>query len=205
MCRHISRACDRPGITRPRPCCRPGHEIYYPLRATQRGATMRFRGAVIAIILLVPALLQAQKPRERDLKLPIGGTPGPLDAITDVAGVEVGHTTLISGSGKLVVGQGPGAHRRHRRAPARQGQPRSGVRRLVHAERQRRDDRHDLGAGERAARRAGRDHQHAQRRRRARRDHPVGGRAEERAAAVVAAGRRRDLRRQRSTTSTAST
>ena len=32
---------------------------------------------------------------------------GPLDAITDVAGVEVGHTTLIAGSGKLVVGQGP--------------------------------------------------------------------------------------------------
>jgi L-aminopeptidase/D-esterase-like protein len=41
------------------------------------------------------------------LKLPIGGTPGPLDAITDVAGVEVGHTTLISGSGTLVVGKGP--------------------------------------------------------------------------------------------------
>jgi L-aminopeptidase/D-esterase-like protein len=51
--------------------------------------------------------LDAQKPRERDLKLPIGGTPGPLDAITDVAGVEVGQTTLISGSGKLVVGTGP--------------------------------------------------------------------------------------------------
>jgi L-aminopeptidase/D-esterase-like protein len=48
-----------------------------------------------------------QRPRERDLKLPIGGTAGPLDAITDVAGVEVGHTTLISGSGKLVVGKGP--------------------------------------------------------------------------------------------------
>jgi D-aminopeptidase len=42
-----------------------------------------------------------------DLKLPIGGPPGPLNAITDVAGVEVGHATLISGSGKLVVGQGP--------------------------------------------------------------------------------------------------
>ena len=37
----------------------------------------------------------------------IGGTPGPLDAITDVAGVTVGHTTLISGSGRLVVGNGP--------------------------------------------------------------------------------------------------
>jgi L-aminopeptidase/D-esterase-like protein len=49
----------------------------------------------------------APKPRERDLALPIGGIAGPLDAITDVAGVEVGHTTLISGSGKLVVGRGP--------------------------------------------------------------------------------------------------
>ena len=47
------------------------------------------------------------KPRARDLGLPIGGNAGPLDAITDVAGVEVGHTTLISGSGKLVVGKGP--------------------------------------------------------------------------------------------------
>ena len=62
---------------------------------------------VLVALLLVPSVLHAQKPRERDLKLPIGGTPGPLDAITDVAGVEVGHTTLISGSGLLVVGQGP--------------------------------------------------------------------------------------------------
>ncbi len=52
--------------------------------------------------------LSAQsKPREHDLKLPIGGTPGPLNAITDVKGVEVGHATLISGRGKLVPGQGP--------------------------------------------------------------------------------------------------
>jgi D-aminopeptidase len=68
---------------------------------------MRSMSAGIVIMLLVPALVQAQKPRERDLKLPIGGTSGALDAITDVAGVEVGHTTLISGSGKLVVGKGP--------------------------------------------------------------------------------------------------
>ena len=52
---------------------------------------------------------QTPKPRARDLGISavIGGTPGTLDAITDVAGVEVGHTTLISGSGKLVVGHGP--------------------------------------------------------------------------------------------------
>src|SRR5690242_20881447 len=61
---------------------------------------------------LIPASAGAQqasqaKPRARDLGIPIEGTAGPLDAITDVHGVEVGHTTLISGSGKLVVGKGP--------------------------------------------------------------------------------------------------
>jgi L-aminopeptidase/D-esterase-like protein len=56
---------------------------------------------------MASATSQAQQLRGRELKLPIGGTPGPLDAITDVAGVEVGHTTLISGSGRLVVGKGP--------------------------------------------------------------------------------------------------
>ena len=50
---------------------------------------------------------QPARPRERDLKLPIGGAPGRLDAITDVAGVEVGTTTLIEGEGRLVVGKGP--------------------------------------------------------------------------------------------------
>jgi D-aminopeptidase len=49
----------------------------------------------------------ASKPRARDLGVPFDGTPGPLNAITDVAGVTVGHTTLISGEGKLVVGKGP--------------------------------------------------------------------------------------------------
>ena len=47
------------------------------------------------------------KPRARDLGVPFEGTPGPLNAITDVSGVSVGFTTLISGEGKLVVGQGP--------------------------------------------------------------------------------------------------
>jgi L-aminopeptidase/D-esterase-like protein len=45
--------------------------------------------------------------RARDLGIPFDGTPGPLNAITDVDGVLVGHTTLIAGSGKLVVGRGP--------------------------------------------------------------------------------------------------
>jgi D-aminopeptidase len=47
------------------------------------------------------------RPRARDLGVPFDGTPGPLNAITDVEGVLVGQTTLISGDGKLVVGQGP--------------------------------------------------------------------------------------------------
>src|ERR1700745_1738157 len=46
-------------------------------------------------------------PRARDLGIPFDGTPGPLNAITDVAGVTVGHTTLIRGEGKLEIGQGP--------------------------------------------------------------------------------------------------
>src|SRR5246127_3697164 len=45
--------------------------------------------------------------RARDLGVPFEGTPGRLNAITDVPGVEVGQTTLIAGEGKLVVGQGP--------------------------------------------------------------------------------------------------
>jgi D-aminopeptidase len=52
------------------------------------------------------SLAQA-KPRARDLGVPFDGTPGPLNAITDVKGVEVGHTTLISGEGVLTVGVGP--------------------------------------------------------------------------------------------------
>ena len=46
-------------------------------------------------------------PRARDLGVPFEGTPGPLNSITDVKGVEVGYRTLISGEGKLEVGQGP--------------------------------------------------------------------------------------------------
>jgi L-aminopeptidase/D-esterase-like protein len=47
------------------------------------------------------------KPRARDLGIPFDGAPGPWNAITDVKAVEVGHVTLISGEGRLVVGKGP--------------------------------------------------------------------------------------------------
>src|SRR5690349_6203423 len=65
---------------------------------------------LLSALLVANAAFAQEKParaRARELGLPIGGTAGPLDAITDVTGVEVGHTTLISGSGKLVVGKGP--------------------------------------------------------------------------------------------------
>jgi L-aminopeptidase/D-esterase-like protein len=48
----------------------------------------------------------AKKPRARDLGVPFDGTPGPLDAITDVRGVEVGHRTLVAGEGAAAVRTG---------------------------------------------------------------------------------------------------
>ncbi|MEO7745845.1 MAG: P1 family peptidase, partial [Actinomycetota bacterium] len=45
--------------------------------------------------------------RARDLGLIVDGAPGPLNAITDVDGVQVGYGTLVEGEGDLVVGQGP--------------------------------------------------------------------------------------------------
>jgi L-aminopeptidase/D-esterase-like protein len=65
---------------------------------------------LLKTILLMLSVAQASaqsKPRARDLGVPFDGTPGPNNAITDVTGVEVGHTTLISGEGKLIVGKGP--------------------------------------------------------------------------------------------------
>jgi D-aminopeptidase len=59
-------------------------------------------------LLIATATASAQtKPRARDLGVPFDGTPGTNNAVTDVKGVEVGHTTLISGNGKLKVGEGP--------------------------------------------------------------------------------------------------
>ena len=64
---------------------------------------------VLGVIVFCPLLLMAQheKIRARDLGVPFDGNPGPLNAITDVGGVEVGATTLIRGEGPLKVGEGP--------------------------------------------------------------------------------------------------
>src|ERR1700733_9130204 len=76
---------------------------------TSRSAkeTLMRRLTPVTLIFFLTLVAYAQKPRARDLGVPFDGTPCHNNAITDVAGVEVGHTTLISGSGKLVVGKGP--------------------------------------------------------------------------------------------------
>ncbi|MGO9088923.1 MAG: P1 family peptidase [Candidatus Sulfotelmatobacter sp.] len=69
---------------------------------------VRWSALLLAVSFLTGAALFAQtKPRARDLGVSFDGTPGPNNAITDVKGVEVGHTTLISGEGKLEIGKGP--------------------------------------------------------------------------------------------------
>ncbi len=71
----------------------------------------RFLQAITVAGLLCAGLggsaVAAAPERARDLGVPFDGTPGPLNAITDVEGVRVGHVTLIAGDGKLVVGKGP--------------------------------------------------------------------------------------------------
>ena len=62
---------------------------------------------LIALAAVAPFAAAQSRPRARDLGVPFDGTPGPLNAITDVAGVTVGHATIVSGSGKLEVGKGP--------------------------------------------------------------------------------------------------
>ena len=62
---------------------------------------------ISALLLCAASALGQTKPRARDLDVPFDGTPGHWNAITDVKGVEVGYTTLISGDGKLKIGVGP--------------------------------------------------------------------------------------------------
>jgi D-aminopeptidase len=93
------------------------HHLYAPFipKKALEKSKMSKRFRAFAILLLVLAAVQAVpaqqtaagKVRARDLGVPFEGTPGALNAITDVAGVTVGQTTLISGEGKLVVGKGP--------------------------------------------------------------------------------------------------
>src|SRR5262245_46708261 len=77
------------------------------------GKAAALAGTFLLLFGFSPSLAQdsvsatKSKPRARDLGIPFDGVSGPFNSITDVAGVEVGYTTLISGEGKRVVGQGP--------------------------------------------------------------------------------------------------
>src|SRR5438477_10468241 len=72
------------------------------------GERMAARWPAWSLIVIAAAnVASAGTPRARDLGIPFDGTPGPLNAITDLKGVEVGHTTLVSGDGPLKVGVGP--------------------------------------------------------------------------------------------------
>ena len=64
----------------------------------------------ISILLLIFGITSyafSQKQRARDLKIPFAGTTGKLNSITDVKGIEVGYSTIISGKGENILGKGP--------------------------------------------------------------------------------------------------
>ena len=65
------------------------------------------RAAIAALATFTLVTSVTAQERARDLGVPFRGETGPLNAITDVEGIEVGHTTLIKGKGKLVRGRGP--------------------------------------------------------------------------------------------------
>ncbi|MBI4428096.1 MAG: P1 family peptidase [Ignavibacteriales bacterium] len=69
--------------------------------------TLALLALLAAFFLFSSAGFGQAKPRARDLGVPLEGTPGPLNAITDVTGVEVGHTTILSGEGRVEPGKGP--------------------------------------------------------------------------------------------------
>ncbi|MGB8061218.1 MAG: P1 family peptidase [Candidatus Sulfotelmatobacter sp.] len=81
------------------------------MRSSKSQSPQTLLGCCVAITLFsfcVSAVGQGQATvRARDLGIPFDGTTGRLNAITDIAGVEVGNTTLISGDGPLKVGVGP--------------------------------------------------------------------------------------------------
>jgi L-aminopeptidase/D-esterase-like protein len=62
---------------------------------------------LLCLLLLIQSSIFGQKPRARDIGIPFNGTTGEFNAITDVKGVEVGYSTIISGQGKNVRGKGP--------------------------------------------------------------------------------------------------
>lgn len=62
---------------------------------------------IVISIILTFSLAYGQKPRARDLGVPFTGETGKFNAITDIEGLEVGYSTIVSGNGKNIVGEGP--------------------------------------------------------------------------------------------------
>src|SRR5260370_34321448 len=90
-------------------CCRPARTgrtgdspraFFFRRIARMRNPSFKFMIFLCCVSFLAFTMnaqeKPASKPRARDLGVPFDGTPGPLNAITDVAGVLVGHTTRIS-------------------------------------------------------------------------------------------------------------
>ena len=75
-------------------------------RRLSRRPTAALIWLLLAAVTAIPCVAQT-RPRGRDLGIPFPGQTGPLNSITDVAGVAVGHVTLIEGDGKLIPGKGP--------------------------------------------------------------------------------------------------
>ncbi|MEM7510322.1 MAG: P1 family peptidase [Bacteroidota bacterium] len=63
--------------------------------------------SILLTLLFFNLCIHAQKPRARDLGVPFVGETGKFNAITDIKGIEVGYSTIISGEGENVVGKGP--------------------------------------------------------------------------------------------------
>ncbi|MFC1561436.1 P1 family peptidase [candidate division KSB1 bacterium] len=79
--------------------------LFHPIK--RPCGCMILSGVILAAVALPVQGTVQEKPRARDIGIPFDGIPGPYNAITDVEGVEVGHTTLISGEGRLEAGNGP--------------------------------------------------------------------------------------------------
>jgi len=95
------------GKVQPGPAARTVLVFETPAKNTALDQRIAAHQGLIQKLVQVISASAADRPRARDLGIPFDGTPGKLNAITDVAGVEVGHATIIRGEGALQVGVGP--------------------------------------------------------------------------------------------------
>lgn len=77
------------------------------LQLRSKAVLMRLALGLLLVAAAAVAGTAQTRPRGRDLGIPFPGKTGPMNAITDVAGISVGHVTLIEGEGKLIPGKGP--------------------------------------------------------------------------------------------------